>query len=367
MHKQHHLGCLCILFYKTALLNFKSKEVVKVGRLSLFLYVVILFRIRREGKGFAENDNKEVNKMINEKIFQELKTICSENNILRDEELKHHTLVKIGGKADFFLMPETYEEVSQIIQLKEKYQIPFTLLGNGSNVVVRDGGIRGIVMQFKKLEKLYVDGTKLVAQGGANIKDASRLALDHELTGLEFACGIPGSIGGAMVMNAGAYGGEVKEVIDHVTVVTQQGELRTLTKEELELGYRTSILSKTNDIVLEAVFSLEKGRPEEIKAKMDDFTFQRESKQPLEYPSVGSVFKRPPGHFAGKLIQDSGLQGKGVGGAEVSTKHAGFIINKNEATAADYIATIKMVREKVLETFGVELELEAKIIGEELK
>ncbi|KAB7704702.1 UDP-N-acetylmuramate dehydrogenase [Bacillus aerolatus] len=305
--------------------------------------------------------------MLNKDIYKELIRICGEKNVLRDEPLKRHTLVKIGGKADFFVMPETYEEVAEVIRLKEKYNVPFMLLGNGSNVIVRDGGIRGIVLQFKHLTELRIEENKLIAQGGANIKDASRLALEHHLAGLEFACGIPGSIGGAMVMNAGAYGGEVKDVIDHVKVVTQKGELRTLKKDELALGYRTSIIGKNNDIVLEAVFILEAGDPAEIKEKMDDFTFQRESKQPLEYPSVGSVFKRPPGYFAGKLIQDSGLQGKGVGGAEVSTKHAGFIVNKNDATASDYIATIDMVRKKVKETFGVELELEAKIIGEEMK
>ena len=304
--------------------------------------------------------------MINNDIFKELISICGEKNILLDEPLKNHTLVRIGGKADFFVMPETYEEVANVIRFKEKYELPFTLLGNGSNVIVRDGGIRGIVMHFKHLTGIRVEGNNVIAQGGANIKDASRLALDHQLTGLEFACGIPGSIGGAMVMNAGAYGGEVKDVIDHVRVVTQKGELCTLTKDKLALGYRTSVLSKNNDIVLEAVFKLVVGNPNLIQEKMNDFTFQRESKQPLEYPSVGSVFKRPPGMFAGKLIQDSGLQGKGVGGAEVSTKHAGFIVNKNNATATDYIATIEMVRKKVKETFGVELELEAKIIGEEM-
>ena len=304
--------------------------------------------------------------MINNDIFKELISICGEKNILLDEPLKNHTLVRIGGKADFFVMPETYEDVANVIRFKEKYELPFTLLGNGSNVIVRDGGIRGIVMHFKHLTGIRVEGNNVIAQGGANIKDASRLALDHELTGLEFACGIPGSIGGAMVMNAGAYGGEVKDVIDHVRVVTQKGELCTLTKDKLALGYRTSALSKNNDIVLEAVFKLVVGNPTLIQEKMNDFTFQRESKQPLEYPSVGSVFKRPPGMFAGKLIQDSGLQGKGVGGAEVSTKHAGFIVNKNNATATDYIATIDMVRKKVKETFGVELELEAKIIGEEM-
>lgn len=303
--------------------------------------------------------------MRNEDIYKELVRICGEQNVLRDEPLKYHTLVKIGGKADFLVLPESYEAVAQVIRLKEKHNVPFMLLGNGSNIIVRDGGIRGIVLQFKRLADIRVEGKTLIAQGGADIKAASRTALEHSLTGLEFACGIPGSIGGAMVMNAGAYGGEVKDVIDYVRVVTPAGELLTLKKEELELGYRTSVIGKKGYIVLEAVFALAEGEKEEIKAKMDDLTFQRESKQPLEYPSVGSVFKRPPGYFAGKLIQDSGLQGKGVGGAEVSTKHAGFIVNKNNATASDYIATIEMVRKKVKETFGVELELEAKIVGEE--
>ncbi|MFC4181973.1 UDP-N-acetylmuramate dehydrogenase [Saccharococcus thermophilus] len=301
----------------------------------------------------------------NDMIYQELVQICGKENVLRDEPLKYHTLVKIGGKADFLVWPTTYEQVVDVIRLKEKYQLPFTLLGNGSNVIVRDGGIRGIVMQLKYLNSIRCEGEKIIAQSGADIKAVSRFALEHSLTGLEFACGIPGSVGGAIMMNAGAYGGEVKDVLDHVKVVTQKGELKTMYKDDLQLGYRTSIISKTHDIVLEVVFQLEKGDPQKIKAKMDDLTFQRESKQPLEYPSVGSVFKRPPGYFAGKLIQDSGLQGKGVGGAEVSTKHAGFIINKNNATAADYIATIEMVRKTVKEKFGVELELEVKIIGED--
>ncbi|WP_374720450.1 UDP-N-acetylmuramate dehydrogenase [Parageobacillus toebii] len=301
----------------------------------------------------------------NEMIYQELVQICGEENVLRDEPLKYHTLVKIGGKADFLVWPTTYEQVMEVVRLKEKYQLPFTLLGNGSNVIVRDGGIRGIVMQLKHLTEIKVEGEKIIAQSGADIKAVSRFALEHSLTGLEFACGIPGSIGGAIMMNAGAYGGEVKDVIDHVKVITQTGECKILKKDDLQLGYRTSIISKTHDIVLEAVFQLKKGDPQKIKEKMDDLTFQRESKQPLEYPSVGSVFKRPPGYFAGKLIQDSGLQGKGVGGAEVSTKHAGFIINKNNATASDYIATIEMVRKTVKEKFGVELELEVKIIGED--
>ncbi|MDQ0214028.1 UDP-N-acetylmuramate dehydrogenase [Oikeobacillus pervagus] len=297
-------------------------------------------------------------------IYKKLVNICGEENVLMDEPMKDHTLVKIGGKADYLVIPKTYDQVVEVIRLKEELNVPFTLLGNGSNVLIQDGGLRGIVLQFSQLTEINVEGTRLITQGGAHIKDASRVALSHGLTGLEFACGIPGSIGGAVFMNAGAYGGEVKDVIDHVKVVSPTGELRTYTNEQLKLGYRTSLISETKDIVLETVFQLAEGDPALIKEKMDDLTFKRESKQPLEYPSVGSVFKRPPGYFAGKLIQDSGLQGKGVGGAEVSTKHAGFIINKNNATASDYVATIRMVQEKVKATFGVDLELEVKIIGE---
>lgn len=301
---------------------------------------------------------------VNE-IYQKLLQIGCDETVFKNEPMSDHTLTKFGGKADLFVLPKTYEEVAEIVRLKNNSDLPFLLLGNGSNLIVRDGGIRGIVMHMEHLSSLTVIGEQLIAQGGANIKDASQLALKHQLSGLEFACGIPGSIGGAMVMNAGAYGGEVKDVIDHVKVVNQQGEILKLKKEDLELNYRSSIISKKKMIVLEAVFNLQVGDWQQIKEKVDDFTFQRESKQPLEYPSVGSVFKRPPGYFAGKLIQDSGLQGKGVGGAEVSTKHAGFIVNKNAATATDYIATINMVRNTVKETFGVELELEAKIVGED--
>ncbi|PYZ92047.1 UDP-N-acetylenolpyruvoylglucosamine reductase [Salipaludibacillus keqinensis] len=301
------------------------------------------------------------------KLYEELIKICPQDIVLRNEPMSHHTLTKIGGKADLFVLPETYEQVAVIVRLKNEYEIPFMLLGNGSNMIVRDGGVRGLVMHMKNLTDITVTGEKVKAQGGADIKEASQIALNHRLSGLEFACGIPGSIGGAMVMNAGAYGGEVKDVIDHVIAVSEDGELLTLKKEELGLDYRTSIIGKKNMIVLEAVFHLQSAEQIEIKEKMDDLTFQRESKQPLEYPSVGSVFKRPPGYFAGKLIQDSGLQGKGVGGAEVSTKHAGFIVNKNDATATDYIATIDMVRKTVKDNFGVELELEAKIVGEDLR
>lgn len=298
-------------------------------------------------------------------IYTQLTGICGRENVMKQEPMANHTLTKIGGKADLFVTPDTYEQAAEIVKLKNRDGIPFMLLGNGSNLIVRDGGLRGIVMHLKKISGLSADGERLTAQGGADIAEASRLAMKNNLTGLEFACGIPGSVGGAMMMNAGAYGGEVKDALGHVKVISQNGELLSVAKEELELGYRTSIIGRKRFIVLEAVFHLSKGNQRVIKETMANLTFQRESKQPLEYPSVGSVFKRPPGYFAGKLIQDSGLQGKGVGGAEVSTKHAGFIVNKADATASDYIATIDMVRAAVKKTFGIDLELEAKIVGEE--
>ncbi|SDO34327.1 UDP-N-acetylmuramate dehydrogenase [Alkalicoccus daliensis] len=302
-----------------------------------------------------------------QELYEKLVSVFGTGIVKKDEPMSRHTLTKMGGNADVFVTPETYEQVAEILEVQREYDVPCMLLGNGSNLIVRDGGIRGLVMHFKHLSSVTVEGTQVTAQGGADIKEASRAALDYELTGLEFACGIPGTIGGAMVMNAGAYGGEVKDVIDHVIAATPEGNIITLQKEELELDYRKSIIAKKNYIVLEAVFQLVEGERSAIKEKMEDLTFQRESKQPLEYPSVGSVFKRPPGYFAGKLIQDSGLQGKGYGDAEVSTKHAGFIVNKGKATATDYLRTIEMVQKTVKDNFGVDLELEAKVVGEAAK
>lgn len=286
-------------------------------------------------------------------------------NIKLNESLKIYTMTKLGGNADIFVMPETEQQAQQVVQYAYQHNIPLLMLGNGSNMVVRDGGVRGIVIHFAKLQEIRIDGNVVHAASGALIKDVSKRVADESLTGFEFACGIPGSIGGAMAMNAGAYGGEIKDVIVECTVLTKTGERLVLTKDELELSYRKSIIAKKGYYVLSATFQLAKGDQAEIDAKIADLTFQRESKQPLDYPSAGSVFKRPPGYFAGKLIQDSELQGKGVGGAEVSQKHAGFIINKNNATATDYIETIQMVQRIVKEKFDVELEMEVKIVGED--
>lgn len=286
-------------------------------------------------------------------------------NIKTNESLKTYTMTKLGGNADVFVMPATEQEAVAVVKYAHTHDIPLLMLGNGSNMVVRDGGVRGIVLHFAKLDEIRIEGDTVYAGSGALIIDVSKRAAAESLTGFEFACGIPGSIGGAMAMNAGAYGGEIKDVIVQCAVLTDEGECLVLSKDEPDLSYRKSIISKNGYYVLSATFQLAKGDQAAIDAKIADLTFQRESKQPLEYPSAGSVFKRPPGYFAGKLIQDSELQGKGVGGAEVSEKHAGFIINKNNATAKDYIETIKMVQRVVKEKFGVELEKEVKIVGED--
>jgi UDP-N-acetylmuramate dehydrogenase len=302
-----------------------------------------------------------------ETVYKELLNVMHTENIKRDEMLRDHLYTKLGGKADFFLTPTTYEEVQNIVKLSNKVDVPFTLLGNGSNLIVKDGGIRGIVLHLKNFEDIKTNDHQIVAQSGAAIIDVSRRALAERLSGLEFACGIPGTVGGALFMNAGAYGGEIKDVLDYCYVVDRQGELVKRTAADLELDYRHSNISENGDIVLEATFSLKPGEYEDIKAVMDDLTYKRESKQPLEFPSCGSVFKRPPGYFAGKLIQDSELQGTNFGGAEVSTKHAGFIVNKDNATAKDYISLIEHVQKTVKEKFDVELEREVRIIGEDLE
>lgn len=300
-------------------------------------------------------------------IYKKLVNIVTEENVTRNKPLKNHTYTRLGGNADYFVTPVTYEQIAQIVKLANDIDIPFTLLGNGSNLIIRDGGIRGIVMYLGELSDIKVDETKIIAQSGALIADVSKFALSNHLSGLEFACGIPGSIGGALFMNAGAYGGEIKDILEKAVIITREGELLTLNADELDLDYRTSNIPKNGYIVLEAIFSLKKGKYDDIKAVMDDLTFKRESKQPLEYPTCGSVFKRPPGYFAGKLIQDSGLQGTQIGGAQVSLKHAGFIINKDGASADEYISLIKHVQAVVKEKFGVDLEREVRIIGENLK
>lgn len=326
------------------------------------MYICIDFDWNHSVPLQTNNPQQGVFKM-SELIFNDLSTILHSNNVKMDEPLSKYTFTKTGGKADFLVLPTTYQEVQKIYKYTLDHQIPITVLGNGSNLIIRDGGIRGIVMVLTEMNKIESIENQIIAQSGATIIQTSRFALEKNLTGLEFACGIPGTVGGALYMNAGAYGGEISDILKEALVITQNGELMTFTKDELDLSYRSSRFSKENLLVLEATFELELGNPQMIKSKMDELTFQRESKQPLEYPSCGSVFKRPPGHFAGKLIQDSGLQGMQIGGAQVSTKHAGFIVNVGSATATDYLNLIQHVQNTVKANFSVDLETEVKIIG----
>lgn len=302
-----------------------------------------------------------VDQMINHKFFKEL----PKENILFSEPLMKHTFTKIGGKADIFIMPSNIIELQSAIITAKQFNIPVTILGNGSNVIVKDGGLRGITLCLRKLHDIHVKGNVILAQSGAAIIDVSQQALEFELSGLEFACGIPGTVGGALYMNAGAYGGQISDILESATILTGDGEIQTLSKSELLLGYRQSIFKDKGYVILEANFKLEKSVTKLIKDKMDELTIARRTKQPLEYPSCGSVFKRPPGYYAGKLIQDCGLQGKRIGGAEVSKKHAGFIVNVENATSQDYLNLIGFVQQTVKEKFGVDLETEVIILGDD--
>ncbi|WP_271006497.1 UDP-N-acetylmuramate dehydrogenase [Listeria seeligeri] len=286
-------------------------------------------------------------------------------SIKLNEPLSNYTYTKTGGNADIFVMPKTIEETQAIVSYCHQNNIPLTILGNGSNLIIKDGGIRGVIVHLDLLQSIKRNNTQVIAMSGAKLIDTAKFALDESLSGLEFACGIPGSIGGALHMNAGAYGGEISDVLEAATVLTQADELKKLKRSELKAAYRFSTIAEKKYIVLEATFALQLDDKNTIQVKMDELTAAREAKQPLEYPSCGSVFKRPPGHFAGKLIQDSGLQGHIIGGAQVSLKHAGFIVNIGGATATDYMNLIAHVQKTVREKFDVELETEVKIIGED--
>lgn len=307
---------------------------------------------------------KDVLNLHKDDILKELEAIVPKEIIKIDEPLKRYTYTETGGQADYYLSPTKNEHVQSIVHYAYTNDIPVTYLGNGSNIIIREGGIRGIVISLLSLDYIDVSDDAIISGSGAAIIDVSRTARDYALTGLEFACGIPGSIGGAVFMNAGAYGGEVKDCIDYALCVNDKGELITLTNKYLELDYRNSIVQKEHLVVLEAAFTLMPGNKQDIQEKMDDLTERRESKQPLEYPSCGSVFQRPPGHFAGKLIQDADLQGHRIGGVEVSKKHAGFMVNVDNGSATDYENLIHYVQKVVKEKFDVELHREVRIIGE---
>ncbi len=281
--------------------------------------------------------------------------------------MNEHTTFKIGGAADVLIFPSSAEDISKIFKLVDEFKLPCVVLGNGSNVLVRDKGIRGVVVKFteKFFGGMRCEGQRLTACAGAKLKDVSCFAAENGLTGMEFAVGIPGSIGGAIFMNAGAYDGEMKNTVASVKAVTRGGELVEFSGASLDLGYRHSIFQENGCAICEVELILQRGNVEDIKRKMDDFTVRRESKQPLDLPSAGSTFKRPKGHFAGTLIDKAGLKGLRVGGAMVSEKHAGFVVNTGGATARDVLTLIDEVKRRVCEVHGVTLTPEVRIIGEE--
>ena len=302
---------------------------------------------------------------MNQNFYDKLNNVIAKDSILIDEPMSRHTTFRVGGPADFFVTPKAKEEVRDVVRICKEAGMPYYIIGNGSNLLVSDAGYRGVIVQiYKEMNEVKVEGDLVKAQAGALLSVIAAKALGAELSGFEFASGIPGTIGGACVMNAGAYGGEMKDVLESVTVLTGEGKIIELGRNELELGYRTSVIAKKGYIVLGAVLKLERGDGEKIKTYMDELKEKRVTKQPLEYPSAGSTFKRPEGYFAGKLIQDSGLKGFTVGGAQVSEKHSGFVINKGNATAADVMELIRQVTAKVKEDTGVTMEPEVKQIGE---
>ena len=298
-------------------------------------------------------------------IYELLCGCAGGENVRRQEPMSLHTTFRIGGPADLFVMPGSIQAVADSIRICKETQTPYAVIGNGSNLLVSDAGYRGVIIQIgRNLNQITGNGEEIRAQAGAMLSVIAKTALSESLTGFEFASGIPGTLGGAVVMNAGAYGGEMKDVLTEVTVLTREGEIRTIPAEKLELGYRTSLAAKNGWIILEAVMKFQKGDAEAIRSRMEELKVQRVTKQPLDLPSAGSTFKRPEGYFAGKLIMDAGLRGFTVGGAQISEKHCGFVVNKGGATAEDVRNLICAVQKKVQEDAGVKLEPEVKFLGE---
>ena len=299
-------------------------------------------------------------------IIERISQFLPNENILEKELMSRHTTFKVGGPCFILVKIDEVSQLKELLPYLVEEKIPYFFLGNGSNLLVSDKGYEGVVITFSKklAEDVTVEGDKIVAGGGVLLSKVAKYALDENLTGFEFAAGIPGTVGGAMVMNAGAYDGEMKQIVENVEVIDKAGNLRVLSCEEMEFGYRTSILKREPLIVTKTTFKLNKGNKDVIKEKMDDLAARRRDKQPLEYPSAGSTFKRPEGHFAGKLIMDAGLRGYQVGGARVSDKHCGFVVNVDNATATDVHNLMEDVIKKVQEEFQVTLEPEVIRLGE---
>ena len=300
-------------------------------------------------------------------MIDEMKISLEGIDIRRDEPLKNYTYTKVGGPADFLAFPRNGYELSRIVRFANKHGLPWLVLGNASNLIVRDGGIRGFVIMFNKLNMVTVNGYTIEAEAGANLIETTTVAQFHSLTGFEFACGIPGSVGGAVFMNAGAYGGEIAHVLVSAKVLTKAGEIKTIDDKDMHFGYRHSILQDEEEVVISAKFALKPGDYQQITQEMKRLNHLRALKQPLEHPSCGSVFKRPVGHFAGQLITEADLKGYRIGGVEVSTKHAGFMVNVADGNAKDYEDLIAAVIAKVKAHSGITLEPEVRIIGEKEK
>ena len=304
--------------------------------------------------------------MNKNKVYNELLDIVGKENIMMDEPMKKHVSFRVGGPADILVRPINEEQLKEILLYIKNEEIPYLIIGNGSNLLVRDGGIRGVVVELSdNFSDFKIDGNKIEIKAGALLSRIGNAALRAELKGFEFASGIPGTFGGALAMNAGAYGGEIKDIVKTVKVMDTDGNILELSNEEMHFGYRRSTIVEKGYVALSAVVELEKGNYDDIKATMDDLRDRRTSKQPLNFASAGSTFKRPEGYFAGKLIQDSGLKGLSIGDAQVSEKHSGFVINRGNATAKELLDLMFAVKSTVNAKFGVMLEEEVKIVGED--
>lgn len=305
--------------------------------------------------------------MENHKFLSELYKVIDEKNVKFDESLKKYSSFNIGGNCDFIISPESYEELGKAIKFLNDRDIKWDIIGKGSNILFTDKGYRGVLIRLGPKMACYSVDTKketIVAGCGMSLAKLSNIALENEFEGLEFANGIPGSLGGAVFMNAGAYGGEMKQVLKQVRAFNDKGEIITITNEQLKLKYRESVFQRNELYAFEATIQLKKGKYDEIKKLIEEFNFNRKSKQPLEYPSCGSTFKRPEGYYAGKLIMDANLRGKKIGGAMVSEKHCGFVVNAEKATFEDVITLVDYIKEIVYNKFRVKLEMEVRILGE---
>ncbi len=302
---------------------------------------------------------------MNQEFWNQMCGIVGSDQVRTDEPMKKHTTFHIGGTADYYITPHSPEEIRQVLAGCREHGIPYYILGRGSNLLVSDEGYRGAIVRiYKNYSDIDVEGEYITARAGALLSKIAREAEKHALTGFEFAAGIPGTLGGAAVMNAGAYGGEMKDVLEEVTVLDEEGRILALQREELELGYRTSVIARKGYLVLEARMRLRYGNREEITARMEELKEKRISKQPLDMPSAGSTFKRPQGNFAGKLIMEAGLRGFSVGDAQVSEKHCGFVVNRGEATAEQVYTLMREVIRRVEDNSGIRLEPEVKMLGE---